>query len=44
MEKPRLLKRNTESTTSYSSAPAGGSIDTMTAACIRINECWNKFS
>ena len=34
MEKPRLLKRNTESTTSYSSAPAGGSIDTMTAACV----------
>ena len=34
MEKPRLLKRNTESTVSYSSAPAGGSIDTMTAACV----------
>ena len=34
MEKPRLLKRNTESTTSYTSAPAGGSIDTMTAACV----------
>jgi hypothetical protein len=34
MEKPRLLKRNTESTASYSSAPAGGSIDTMTAACV----------
>jgi hypothetical protein len=34
MEKPRLLKRNTESTVSYPSAPAGGSIDTMTAACV----------
>ena len=34
MEKPRLLKRNIESTTSYTSAPAGGSIDTMTAACV----------
>jgi len=34
MEKPRLLKRNTESTVSYSSTPAGGSIDTMTAACV----------
>ena len=34
MEKPRLLKRNTESTTSYTSAPAGRSIDTMTAACV----------
>ena len=34
MEKPRLLKRNTESTISYPSAPAGGSIDTMTAACV----------
>ena len=34
MEKPRLLKRNTESTVSYSSAPAGGSIDTMTATCV----------
>jgi len=34
MEKPRLLKRNTESTVSYSSALAGGSIDTMTAACV----------
>jgi hypothetical protein len=34
MEKPRLLKRNTESTASYSSAPTGGSIDTMTAACV----------
>ena len=34
MEKPRLLKRNTESTVSYQSAPAGGSIDTMTAACV----------
>ena len=34
MEKPRLLKRNIESTVSYTSAPAGGSIDTMTAACV----------
>lgn len=34
MEKPRLLKRNTESTISYSSAPAGKPIDTMTAACV----------
>ena len=34
MEKPRLLKRNTESTISYPSVPAGGSIDTMTAACV----------
>ena len=34
MEKPRLLKRNTESTVSYTSAPVGGSIDTMTAACV----------
>lgn len=34
MEKPRLLKRNTESTVSYSSAPVGVSIDTMTAACV----------
>ena len=34
MEKPRLLKRNIESTVSYSSAPVGGSIDIMTAACV----------
>jgi len=35
MEKPRLLKRDVSSTTSYSSAPAGGrSVDTMTAACV----------
>jgi len=34
MEKPRLLKRNTESTVSYLSAPAAGSLDTMTAACV----------
>lgn len=34
MEKPRLLKRNTESTISYSSAPAAEPIDTMTAACV----------
>ena len=34
MEKPRLLKRDATSTASYSSAPAGGSVDTMTAACV----------
>ena len=35
MDKPRLLKRDVSSTTSYSSAPAGGrSVDTMTAACV----------
>jgi DNA-binding ferritin-like protein len=35
MEKPRLLKRDVSSTTSYLSAPAGGgSVDTMTAACV----------
>lgn len=34
MEKPRLLRRNTESTVLYTNAPAGGSIDTMTAACV----------
>lgn len=34
MEKPRLLKRDAASTASYSSAPAGGSVDTMTAACV----------
>jgi DNA-binding ferritin-like protein len=34
MEKPRLLKRDAAPTASYSSAPAGGSVDTMTAACV----------
>ena len=34
MDKPRLLKRDAASTASYSSAPAGGSVDTMTAACV----------
>jgi len=34
MDKPRLLKRNAAATASYSSAPAGGSLDTMTAACV----------
>ena len=34
MEKPRMLKRDVVSTASYSSAPAGGSVDTMTAACV----------
>jgi DNA-binding ferritin-like protein len=34
MDKPRLLKRDTAPTASYSSAPAGGSVDTMTAACV----------
>lgn len=35
MEKPRLLKRDAASSASYSSAPAGGgSVDTMTAACV----------
>jgi DNA-binding ferritin-like protein len=33
MEK-RLLKRDVAPTASYSSAPAGGSVDTMTAACV----------
>jgi DNA-binding ferritin-like protein len=33
MEKPRLLKRNTESSSSYS-APVTGSIDSMTSACV----------
>ena len=35
MEKPRMLKREfAASSASYSSAPAGGSVDTMTAACV----------
>lgn len=34
MEKPRMLKRDAASSASYSSAPAGGSVDTMTAACV----------
>lgn len=34
MEKPRMLKRDAISSGSYSSAPAAGSLDTMTAACV----------
>ena len=34
MEKPRMLKRDAAANASYSSAPAGGSVDTMTAACV----------
>ena len=35
MEKPRLLKRDATASQSYSSAPSnGGSVDTMTAACV----------
>jgi DNA-binding ferritin-like protein len=34
MEKPRMLKRDAMTSASYSSAPAGGSVDTMTAACV----------
>jgi DNA-binding ferritin-like protein len=34
METKRMLKRDAASSASYSSAPAGGSIDTMTAACV----------
>ena len=34
MDKPRLLKRDAAATASYSSAPAGGNCDTMTAACV----------
>ena len=34
MDKPRMLKRDNASSASYSSAPAGGSVDTMTAACV----------
>jgi DNA-binding ferritin-like protein len=33
MDKPRMLQRK-ETEASYSSAPKGGSIDTMTAACV----------
>jgi DNA-binding ferritin-like protein len=29
-----MLKRDAAATASYSSAPAGGSVDTMTAACV----------
>ena len=34
METKRMLKRDVASSASYASAPAGGSIDTMTAACV----------
>ena len=34
MDKPRMLKRDAVATASYSSAPAGGNCDTMTAACV----------
>jgi DNA-binding ferritin-like protein len=34
MDKPRMLKRDNAPSASYSSAPAGGSVDTMTAACV----------
>ena len=34
MDKPRLLKRDAAATASYSSAPAAGNCDTMTAACV----------
>jgi hypothetical protein len=34
MEKARMLKRDNAPSASYSSAPAGGSCDTMTAACV----------
>ncbi|MFN9906887.1 MAG: hypothetical protein ACK56F_12325, partial [bacterium] len=34
MEKPRLLKRDAAPSASYSRTPAGGSVDTMTAACV----------
>jgi len=34
MDKPRTLKRDNTPTMSYSSAPAGGNCDTMTAACV----------
>ena len=34
MDKPRLLKRDAAATASYSSAPATGNCDTMTAACV----------
>lgn len=34
MEKARMLKRDAAPSASYSSAPAGGSCDVMTAACV----------
>jgi len=34
MDKPRMLKRDAVPSASYSSAPAGGNCDTMTAACV----------
>ncbi len=34
MEKPRLLKREGASTTSYANASTGSSIDAMTSACV----------
>ena len=34
MDKPRMLKRDAAPSVSYSSAPAGGNCDTMTAACV----------
>jgi len=34
MEKPKLLKRDTTSSTASYSAPSGGSIDSTTAACV----------
>jgi DNA-binding ferritin-like protein len=34
MDKPRMLKRDATPSASYSSAPAGGNCDTMTAACV----------
>jgi DNA-binding ferritin-like protein len=34
MEKPRMLRRDNVQSSSYSSAPTGGSCDTMTAACV----------
>ena len=34
MEKPRMLKRDVMTSASYTSAPAAGSVDTMTAACV----------
>ena len=34
MDKPRMLRRDAAATASYSSAPAGGSVDTMTSACV----------
>lgn len=34
MEKPRLLKRDAATNASYARVPEGGSVDTMTAACV----------